>query len=104
MKNGALSAVFIPVRIELILQVAAEAVTFTVNGRDDFWCIRRGFEMFTNAADCYINGTVMRFQFATGHYFQQFCARLDFARILSEVKHGPEFTAWQFILLAVRTD
>ena len=41
MKNGASSAVFIPVRIELILQVAAETVAFTVNGGDDFWRIRR---------------------------------------------------------------
>lgn len=60
--------------------------------------------MFTNAADSHVNGTVMRLQFATGHFFQQFCARLDFARILTEVKHGAEFAAWQFILLAIRTN
>ena len=42
---------------------------------------------------------------SAGHFLQQFCAGLNFARVFAEVQHrAPEFAARQFILLTVRAN
>ena len=74
-----------------LLQLAAEAVAFAMDGGDDFRGVTHALEVLANAADGDIDGAIVGLQLAACHLLEQLGTGLDLARVLAEVQHGAEF-------------
>ena len=57
------------IEIMTLFYIPTKTISFTMHRHNDIWGIRMIFKMFSNASNCDIYSSILRFQFTSRHFF-----------------------------------